>query len=68
VTYICNAHGEILDKIIVERRLNIVLSWVEYFRLRTEINGLMGRFPRKTVGLCTEQSIEEFTAGRKGGL
>ncbi len=64
---ICNAQGEILDKIIVERRLNIVLSWVEYFRLRTEINGLMGRFPWKNEGLCTEQGIEEFTAGRKRG-
>jgi hypothetical protein len=64
---ICIADGEILDKIIVERRLNILLSWAEYFRLRTEINGLMGRFPRKTEGLCTEQSIEQFTAGRKRG-
>jgi hypothetical protein len=64
---ICNEQGEILDKLIVDRRLNIRLSWVEYFRLRTEINRLMGRFPRKTEGLCTEQGIEEFTAGRKRG-
>ncbi len=64
---ICNEQGEILDKLIVERRLNIRLSWVEYFRLRTEINGIRVRFPRKTEGLCTEQGIEEFTGGRKRG-
>jgi hypothetical protein len=64
---ICNVHGEILDKLIVDRRLNIRLSGVEYFRLRTEINRLIGRFPRKTEGLCTEQGIEEFIAGRKRG-
>jgi hypothetical protein len=64
---ICNEGGEILDKLIVERRLNIRLSWVEYFRLRTELNGIRERFPRKTEGLCTEQGVEEFTGGRKRG-
>jgi hypothetical protein len=64
---ICNDRGEILDKLIVERRLNIRLSWVEYFRMRTEINGIRERFPRKTDGLCTEQGLEEFTGGRKRG-
>jgi hypothetical protein len=64
---VCNLEGSILDKVLVEQRLGVTLSWVEYFRMRTEINGLTQRFPRKTVGVCTEQNIEEFTTGKKRG-
>ncbi len=64
---ICNAEGLILSKVHVERIMGIRLSWVEYFRLRTELNNIAGTYPRKVEGVCTEQSIEEFTTGRKRG-
>jgi hypothetical protein len=64
---VCNVEGSILDKIVVEQRLGVILSWVEYFRLRTETNGITQRFPRKIEGLCSEQNLEEFTTGKKRG-
>jgi hypothetical protein len=64
---ISNEEGVIVSKIQVERILGIRLSWVEYFRLRTELNAILERFPRKVEGLCTEQSMDEFTSrSRKG--
>jgi hypothetical protein len=35
--------------------------------MRTEINGVRDRFPRKADGISTEQGLEEFTGGRKRG-
>jgi hypothetical protein len=64
---VCSVEGTLLDKIQVEQRLNVTMSWAEYFRMRTEINRLGERFPRKIVGLCSEQNIEEFTTGKKRG-
>jgi hypothetical protein len=64
---ICNHIGGILDKLSVERRLGIRLSWVEYFRLRTAVNEIEVRFPRKVEGIVSEVRIEEFVAGRRRG-
>jgi hypothetical protein len=59
--------GGIRDKIQVERNLGVNISWVEYFRLRTEVTQLMVMYPRRVDGLITEQSVDEFMTGRKRG-
>jgi hypothetical protein len=64
---ICNNAGGILDKTSVDRALGIRLSWVEYFRLRTALNEVEVRFPRKVEGLSSEVRIEEFVIGRRRG-
>jgi hypothetical protein len=56
-----------INKVQVERNLGIVISWAEYYRMRTELTNVVARYPRKTFGLCTEQSMDEFTSGRKRG-
>ncbi len=64
---ICNDGGGIRDKIQVERNLGVNISWVEYFRLRTEVTQLMVMYPRRVDGLITEQLVDEFMTGRKRG-
>ncbi len=67
VEAICTMDGAILDKIEVDRNLGIRLSWVEYFRLRTLIARVRVEFSRKTEGLCTELTVDEFVGGKKRG-
>jgi hypothetical protein len=64
---ITNGDGLIVSKTQVERALGIRLSWAEYFRLRTEVIAILERFPRKVEGICTEQSLDEFTSRNKKG-
>ncbi len=59
--------GGIRDKRQVERNIGITMSWVEYFRLRTEVTQLMILYPRGVGGLTTEQTLDEFMTGRKRG-
>jgi hypothetical protein len=62
-----NGEGAIESKAYVERIWGTRLGWVEYFRIRTEINAILDRYPRKVDGLCTEQSLDEFTSRNKKG-
>ncbi len=64
---ICNEGGGIKDKAQVERSMGINISWVEYFRMRTEVTNILARYPRRAVGLCTEQTIDDYTTGKKRG-
>jgi hypothetical protein len=64
---ICNEGGGIKDKVQVERSLGVNISWVEYFRMRTEVTNILARYPRRVVGLCTEQTLDDFTTGKKRG-
>jgi hypothetical protein len=64
---IINNEGSIESKAYVERIWGIRLSWVEYFRLRTEIIRILDKYPMTVGGLCTEQSLDEFTSRNKKG-
>jgi hypothetical protein len=64
---ICNEMGGIKEKVQLERTMGITLSWVEYFRMRTEITNITIRYPRREQGLTTEQNIDEYTSGKKRG-
>jgi hypothetical protein len=59
--------GGIIDKRQAERNIGIELSWVEYFRLRTEVTQLMTLYPGVAGGPTTEQTMDEFMTGRKRG-
>ncbi len=64
---ICDIEGGVLDKIIVEQNLGVLITWVEYFRLRAVVIEIREKFPRKTNGLCTELELCEFVSGRRRG-
>jgi hypothetical protein len=64
---VSNGEGAVESKAYVERIWGIRLSWVEYFRIRTEIITISDKYPRKVEGLCTEQSLDEFMSRNKKG-
>jgi hypothetical protein len=64
---ICNEGGGIKDKAHLERIMGISMSWVEYFRIRTEVTNIFVRYPRRALGLTTEQTMDEYTTGKKRG-
>ncbi len=64
---ICAEGGGIRDKIQVERNIGIAMTWVEYFRLRTEVTQLMLLHHGGEGRLTTEQTLDEFMTGRKRG-
>jgi hypothetical protein len=64
---ICNEGGGIKDKAHLERIMGITMSWVEYFRIRTEVTTILVRYPRRAIGLFTEQTMDEYTTGKKRG-
>jgi hypothetical protein len=64
---ICDIEGGILDKATVEQNLGVLISWVEYFRLRATMIEIKEKFPRKTNGLCIELELGEFVSGRRRG-
>jgi hypothetical protein len=64
---VCNEGGGVKDKVQLERSMGIAMNWVEYFRIRTEITNISIRFPRRELGLTTEQTLDEYTTGKKRG-
>jgi hypothetical protein len=64
---ICNEGGGIKDKAHLERIMGITMSWVEYFRIRTEVTNICVRYPRRAMGLITEQTMDEYSTGKKRG-
>jgi hypothetical protein len=47
--------------------MGVELSWVEYFRLRTEVVRIINRFLRNDENVRMRMSIDEFVTGRKKG-
>ncbi len=67
ISDICNDTGELLEKARVDQKLDVRLTWVEYFRLRGVMHEIAIRLPRKQDGMCAEFNLEEFTSGRRRG-
>jgi hypothetical protein len=51
----------------IERDLGLDLSWVEYFRLRTEVTRIINRFVRQDGNERIRMSIDEVVTGRRKG-
>jgi hypothetical protein len=57
----------ILEKRVVDTSLGINLSWVEYFRLRTEFNRIRARFPVLNNDNDKATHIDNFITGKRKG-